>query len=625
LVKAAKHFNMHWYKYFFIITLGLLLGQGIFIGPIPVKASDTTMDLSVESITFSPTEPKVKDSVTVTIVIKNTGTANVTNSTSAKSIQYHVADFTVTNNVANSISRTPSSSSPLKPGETFTYTIKGSFTKSGSKTTFFMIDAGYLLEEYNENNNYKSQEIFVKPSEAEQNYMDLIAKSINVSPYWPLVGQKTTITIQGFCSNTSTLAVIGKPSYSFPGFTVENDVAKTVIPYPTENNPWTMLQNFEYNAFGYFTSEGSKLLSFTINPPSGYTDYNTNNNTVTTTVMVNPIFDLSAESMKVEQSTTTSSLVNLTANIKNKASAFTSVFSVKVLVNNSLVNTYSYSNGLIKNEVKTHKNTIPLTQFKIGSNEVKIELNEISGKEVNLANNILTTNFTVLAATSSAPLPNPPAVQPKPETKLETAPILPAESWLVQEKSLVSAVDQNLTNRLKGYILLQVQASGEAWYLEPLSGEKYYLKDGPTAFEILRKFGLGITNTDLNKIPVGIEKRFSDTDTDADGLSDTLEESLDTDPKNPDSDSDGYKDGIEIQNNYNPTKTGMMTIDTNLANRLKGKIVLQVQSLGQAWYINPQDGKRYYLKDGPAAYQIMKFLSLGISNNDLRKIAVGDF
>ena len=49
-----------------------------------------------------------------------------------------------------------------------------------------------------------------------------------------------------------------------------------------------------------------------------------------------------------------------------------------------------------------------------------------------------------------------------------------------------------------------------------------------------------------------------------------------------------------------------------------------MEELGQAWYINPTDGLRYYMKDGNAAYQIMRFLSLGISNLDLKNIGVGD-
>ena len=38
-------------------------------------------------------------------------------------------------------------------------------------------------------------------------------------------------------------------------------------------------------------------------------------------------------------------------------------------------------------------------------------------------------------------------------------------------------------------------------------------------------------------------------------------------------------------------------IDTKLSSRLKGKILLQTESHGEAWYINPKDGKRYYMSN----------------------------
>ncbi|MCX6746130.1 MAG: SH3 domain-containing protein, partial [Candidatus Parcubacteria bacterium] len=39
---------------------------------------------------------------------------------------------------------------------------------------------------------------------------------------------------------------------------------------------------------------------------------------------------------------------------------------------------------------------------------------------------------------------------------------------------------------LKGYILLQVQEHGEAWYVNPTNFKRYYMKDGPTAYEMMR-------------------------------------------------------------------------------------------------------------------------------------------
>jgi|GEM_PF-1098612 len=122
---------------------------------------------------------------------------------------------------------------------------------------------------------------------------------------------------------------------------------------------------------------------------------------------------------------------------------------------------------------------------------------------------------------------------------------------------------------LKGYILLQVQEHGEAWYVNPINFKRYYMKDGPTAYEMMRSFGLGITDADLAKIP-------KDTDT--------------------------------------------FTGDTVLRNRLSGRILLQVQQHGEAWYVYPKTKKRYYLKDGAAAYEIMRYLSLGITDSDLAKV-----
>jgi len=132
-------------------------------------------------------------------------------------------------------------------------------------------------------------------------------------------------------------------------------------------------------------------------------------------------------------------------------------------------------------------------------------------------------------------------------------------------------VDKNLQNRLKGYILLQVESKGEAWYINPTDGKRYYMKDGATAYQMMRNFGLGISNANLSKMPKENEK-----------------------------------------NNY-----------PSFVNKQKGKILLQVEAHGEAWYVNPKTGYRHYMKDGNAAYSLMRYYSLGISNKDLEKIPEG--
>ena len=182
---------------------------------------------------------------------------------------------------------------------------------------------------------------------------------------------------------------------------------------------------------------------------------------------------------------------------------------------------------------------------------------------------------------------------------------------------------QSLADRLKGRILLQVEARGEAWYVDINSRKRYYMKDGATAYEMLRRFGLGITNEDLRKIPVGFDLRFEEPDYDGDGLSDKMEEAIGTDMYLRDSDGDGHDDGTEAWHGYDPLGPGRLPVDLAFAERQKGRILLQVESRGEAWYVNPADGRRYYMHNGESAYEIMRFLSLGITNENLNKIEAG--
>lgn len=123
---------------------------------------------------------------------------------------------------------------------------------------------------------------------------------------------------------------------------------------------------------------------------------------------------------------------------------------------------------------------------------------------------------------------------------------------------------EDLSKKMSGKILLQVESHGEAWYVNPANLNRYYMADGNAAYNVMRNLGVGITNSNLAK----------------------------------------------LQNNK------------NLAKKQSGKIFLQVEDKGQAYYVN-FDGTFYYLRDGSAAYNIMRNLGLGINNNDLYKIPEG--
>jgi len=184
--------------------------------------------------------------------------------------------------------------------------------------------------------------------------------------------------------------------------------------------------------------------------------------------------------------------------------------------------------------------------------------------------------------------------------------------------------DKELIEKVKGKILLQVEEKGEAWYVYPEDGQRYYMSDGFAAYGVMRTLGLGISNNNLNMIPIGIlENDPTLIDNDSDGLDDKLEEAIGTNPNNDDSDNDGHSDNIEILSGFNPLGTGKISYNMELVESLKGKILLQVEGKGEAWYVNMNDKKRYYLKDGETAYQIMSDFGLGISNKNIWPIARG--
>lgn len=133
-------------------------------------------------------------------------------------------------------------------------------------------------------------------------------------------------------------------------------------------------------------------------------------------------------------------------------------------------------------------------------------------------------------------------------------------------------IDRPLVQRTRGSILLQVERQGQAWWVHPTRRERYYLRDGKLAYQIMRYLSLGISNADLAKIP---------------------------------------RAGVD--------ETG----DPKLVARLSGQMLLAVEDLGKVWYVNPADGRRYYLRDGDAAYWVMRYRSRGITNANIEKIPIG--
>ncbi|NCB20693.1 MAG: hypothetical protein EOM88_02100 [Clostridia bacterium] len=181
--------------------------------------------------------------------------------------------------------------------------------------------------------------------------------------------------------------------------------------------------------------------------------------------------------------------------------------------------------------------------------------------------------------------------------------------------------EASLIDSLSGRILLQVEDNGEAWYLHPVNNKRYFLGRPADAFRVMREQGIGISNYNLSKIEVSLDN-LSGLDSDTDGLPDSLEIALGTLLNNSDTDGDGFSDFNELLTGYNPLGVNKLSYDQNFSKAQAGKIFLQVEKNGEAWYVNPVNNKRYFLGRPADAFSIMRRLGLGITNANLAKIPV---
>ncbi|NTU98854.1 hypothetical protein HGA64_02520 [Candidatus Falkowbacteria bacterium] len=110
------------------------------------------------------------------------------------------------------------------------------------------------------------------------------------------------------------------------------------------------------------------------------------------------------------------------------------------------------------------------------------------------------------------------------------------------------------------------------------------------------------------------------TDSDKDGIVDDMEVALGINPLKADTDGDGFNDKQELLQDFSPLLVKKkIVIDSAFAKKSQGKIFLQVQSKGQAWYINPKDLKRYYLGRPNDAFTVMRRLGLGVKHEVIVK------
>ncbi len=126
---------------------------------------------------------------------------------------------------------------------------------------------------------------------------------------------------------------------------------------------------------------------------------------------------------------------------------------------------------------------------------------------------------------------------------------------------------------VRGRILIDVDQHGEAWYVHPISGKRYYLRTPDNALAVMRALSLGITDADLERIP---------------------------------------EPGADFAMPYD-------------LRHVAGRILLRVENLGEAWYVDPVSLRRYHLGSPTDAMRVMVQLGLGITHQNLGMIPAASF
>ncbi|MFH1537122.1 MAG: hypothetical protein ABID45_03980 [Patescibacteria group bacterium] len=122
------------------------------------------------------------------------------------------------------------------------------------------------------------------------------------------------------------------------------------------------------------------------------------------------------------------------------------------------------------------------------------------------------------------------------------------------------SIGTKMAERLQGYFALQVESNGEAWYVYPGNLKRYYLGRAKDALKIMKNLSTGVTHE-------------------------------------------------------------YITSHTVFPDNVSGRILLDTEDKGKAYYIYPKDKKAYYLGKKKKAYKVMRSLAMGISNNNLNKIS----
>ncbi|MBL7057838.1 hypothetical protein ISS03_00730 [Patescibacteria group bacterium] len=609
----------------------------------------SAQDTSVNEIEVIPEKPAVDEIVIIKVKIKNGGDIALSSTFGVNDFLRNFQDFEETDPFTFSTFR----DNIFNKDQEFIYTYRGKFKSIGTKELKFTIDATDSIKEINETNNTLANNIEVIGKES----LDVTLHQIKLPDKDILYN--TVLDIKASIRNGGSVALsdptgisIDSLKYSIPGFVVSSISQDS---YPTASDPFKPTDIFNYVFRGWFNQTGNIDVSFMIDKYDYLDESDEVNNLATSTltvyvnqeaadaivisdVSVNPISSTSVEILwKTDREATSEVRYNkyrfgsfdrykIPENVpndiwpNNTSATIDHAVTIVELDSNA---SYDFEVNSTRGSVKTfspvgHFETPPTDNVSI--NNVNIYPNKddksatITWKTSYLADsNVYYSevgkndyifvgtadptmnhaiklqnlkpveyNYYVESKNSKIASSTKSAIYSFSMVSLVKEIIIAPESEKPamkiineQEKDVLLVTNGSLFQKLKGRILLKVEDEGEAWYVSPDDAKKYYLGRPRDAFNVMRTFGVGITNANLQKIQVG--------------------------------------------DRYTP-KMARDGLDYNFTKKNSGKIFIAVEANGEAWYVNPIDLKRYYLGRPQDAFQIMRELSTGITNEDFIRL-----
>ncbi|MFA4941899.1 MAG: CARDB domain-containing protein, partial [Patescibacteria group bacterium] len=544
-------------KIFFIFSVIIFFYSFL---PFHAEAAEENIydDLAIDSISVTPSKPAIDQYCVITVKIKNNGTKNLFTSTGLTSFSFSFDNFLK----EASVYPAPSLSEPIMSGNYFYYIFSGRFLSSGTKKLNFIVDEKDEMKENNENNNSGSLTLIVY----NLNEVDLSVNKITLSQEKPLVNTSLNISVEVINSGKASLTADAglnnnDVSTAFDGFVISE---KEWPDYPTIANPFDPGEVLTYTFTGFFNKIGDNNLKFSLDNNRRLAESNENNNSTST---ITTVYSSAIDRDEFFVS-------NITVSLISSSSVAITWQSNELTIGYVSYKTemyYSDTMSAITREEKEHRVVL-----------------ENLGPGRKYYYRVSTSNGTV---TKDSPYYDF-SMPANDELKLVGSPNLSVDN---SNKKATLKWDTNLLS--SGYVYYNKQGD-----IQKISGSNTLSVNHEI---VLSDLAAGDYNYFFSSTstPGTVYKSSGGTFFISDSSSPLDSGQLPS--ASVESPSSSTVSSPSIAKSQSISNAGLYS-------SLKGKIILKVESKGEAYYVNPGENKMYYLGRPDDAFSAMRNLGIGI-------------